>query len=111
MPQKKYTPEEFKIEASHQAKKMSFLSFADIEECDNKSKSYEFGFVDGAFLAFNHLQKKNQNESLQPITETINLPTDEEVKEWFEKTITQECSASSAIYLFRLYLKDRMTNK
>ena len=34
------------------------------------------------------------------------LPTDEEVAAWYDETILPDCSASSAIYLFRLWLKE-----
>jgi len=35
------------------------------------------------------------------------FPTDEEVAKWMEETIQNDCSASSAIYLFRLWLNER----
>lgn len=39
------------------------------------------------------------------------LPTDEEVEKWYTENITRtdgkECSASSAIYKFRLWLNER----
>lgn len=37
------------------------------------------------------------------------LPSDEETAQWFEDNIgiVNDCSASSAIYKFRLWLKDR----
>lgn len=41
------------------------------------------------------------------------LPTDEEVEEFFNLNIPvpEECSSSSAIYKFRLWLKDRIHEK
>lgn len=39
-------------------------------------------------------------------------PSDKEVEEWFELNVGEGCSASSAIYKFRLWLKDReLANK
>ncbi len=34
-------------------------------------------------------------------------PSDKEVESWFETNVGENCSASSAIYKFRLWLKDR----
>jgi len=41
------------------------------------------------------------------------LPTDSEVEKWYDMNISEmdECSASSAIYKFRLYLKERFEQK
>lgn len=39
--------------------------------------------------------------------EINNLPTDEETQKWFDENIAKDCSASSAIYKFRLWLKER----
>jgi hypothetical protein len=39
-----------------------------------------------------------------------NLPTDEETQKWFDENIAKDCSASSAIYKFRLWLKERQKN-
>jgi hypothetical protein len=39
------------------------------------------------------------------------LPNDFEVKKWFEENINEKCSASSAIYKFRLWLEDIFTGK
>lgn len=41
------------------------------------------------------------------------LPTDKETEKWFEEKIgiKNECSASSAIYKFRLWLNDRSDGK
>ena len=36
-----------------------------------------------------------------------NLPTDDETQKWFDENIAKDCSASSAIYKFRLWLKER----
>ena len=36
------------------------------------------------------------------------LPTDEEVGNWFTENIDMGCSASSGIYKFRLWLKERL---
>ena len=38
-------------------------------------------------------------------------PTDKEVEKWFEENIGEDCSSSSAIYKFRLWLKDREINR
>ena len=38
------------------------------------------------------------------------LPTDKEVEIWFSNNIDDNCSASSAIYKYRLWLKDRNNN-
>jgi len=35
-------------------------------------------------------------------------PTDEEVGDWYDENIIKGCSASSAIYKFRLFLKERI---
>lgn len=35
----------------------------------------------------------------------IKLPADDAVQNWFEENIDKECSASSAIYKFRLWLR------
>jgi len=42
-------------------------------------------------------------------TVKIILPTDKEVEQWFDKNIDGD-SASSAIYKFRLWLKDRVSS-
>jgi len=34
------------------------------------------------------------------------LPTDKEVEEWFVENIDEGCSASSAVYKFRLWLQE-----
>jgi len=36
------------------------------------------------------------------------LPNDSETEEWFDININDDCSASSAIYKFRLWLADRL---
>lgn len=39
----------------------------------------------------------------------IKLPADDAVQNWFEENIDKECSASSAIYKFRLWLRSLQT--
>jgi hypothetical protein len=41
------------------------------------------------------------------------IPTDEESEKWYEENIgiNNDCSASSAIYKFRLWLRDRLKYK
>jgi len=36
------------------------------------------------------------------------LPNDSETEEWFDENVDKNCSASSAIYKFRLWLADRL---
>jgi hypothetical protein len=40
----------------------------------------------------------------------VRLPNDEEVKDWYSGNIDADCSASSAIYKFRLWLKSLPSN-
>lgn len=53
-------------------------------------------------IAFGKAWDKSRDVTLKQI-----LPTDIEVNDWFEYNIDSECSASSAIYKFRLWLKQR----
>lgn len=39
------------------------------------------------------------------------LPNDDEVSKWFNLWISKGCSASSGIYKFRSWLKERLTTK
>jgi hypothetical protein len=52
-------------------------------------------------------QLKSVSESIKPQTSSAGHPTDKEVEAWFKENITEDCSASSAIYKFRIWLKDR----
>lgn len=47
----------------------------------------------------------NMSEKKYPIGGYALLPADDAVQNWFEENIDKECSASSAIYKFRLWLK------
>ncbi len=38
------------------------------------------------------------------------IPTDKEAEKWFNENIDKKCSASSGIYKFRLFLKNRIKN-
>lgn len=46
----------------------------------------------------------NEDDKFKSIT---SLPTDAQVKDWFDENIEKDCSASSAIYKFRIWLKQR----
>lgn len=52
------------------------------------------------------------NVNLNRINTFSLLPNDKEVDQWFEENIgtVNDCSASSAIYKFRLWLKEREEN-
>lgn len=39
------------------------------------------------------------------------LPTDQETCDWYNDNIDKDCSASSAVYKFRLWLVERSKNK
>ncbi len=43
------------------------------------------------------------------VSDAVELPTDSESEKWFEENIgiVNNCSASSAIYKFRLWLRER----
>ncbi len=41
----------------------------------------------------------------------IELPSDEDVEKWYIDNIDKDCSASSAIYKFRLWLKHKNIEK
>lgn len=70
------------------------------------SKNYEQRLIIcGAFCAA-ELDRINKVE--YPITKKVPVPTDEEVNEWFNLNIgNYPCSASSAIYKFRVWLNER----
>lgn len=44
----------------------------------------------------------------QTYTTTSILPSDEECEKWYDENIDKDCSASSGIYKFRLWLKERL---
>lgn len=52
-------------------------------------------------------QLQSVANSIGPKTSPAGQPTDKEVETWFKENITDDCSASSAIYKFRIWLKDR----
>jgi len=47
-------------------------------------------------------------ESEGVFKELKELPTDEEVFDWYQSNIEEDCSASSAIYLFREWMQKRL---
>lgn len=73
-------------------------------ESDAIIDAYEW-YID---MNFSDEAKFQKEISLQVNNELV-LPTDQEVKKWFEENIgiKNSCSASSAIYKFRLWIKDR----
>lgn len=52
-------------------------------------------------------QLQSVSDSIQPKSSPPNQPTDKEVETWFKENITDDCSVSSALYKFRIWLKDR----
>ena len=50
---------------------------------------------------------KNLQERIEIIRSQISLPHDDECEKWFNENIDKDCSASSAVYKFRLWLKER----
>lgn len=61
------------------------------------------GFIDG----YNQAIKDNAKQYTDKRKLADILPTDEEVGKWFDENIATGCSASSGIYKFRLWLRDR----
>lgn len=52
-------------------------------------------------------QLQSVSNSIKTKGSAANQPTDKEVEQWFKDNISEDCSASSAIYKFRIWLKDR----
>ncbi len=65
---------------------------------DMKRKIFKDGFMAG--------QASKEHEKMELI-EKLMPPTDKETEEWFELWIGTGCSASSGIYKFRNWLKER----
>lgn len=58
------------------------------------------------------LKEQNEKFAIDPLikgSDAVELPTDSESEKWFEENIgiVNNCSASSAIYKFRLWLRER----
>jgi hypothetical protein len=92
-----------------------------IENCVNSlMESTESGFSSGYVSDWAEWAKRMKSviNIITPQLESIanNLssketpslhPSDKEVETWFTENVEEDCSASSAIYKFRLWLKDR----
>lgn len=100
---------------------MSHLSKQIINNCiSSLSKSTDAGFHSGDVEDFSDWAIRMRNTinnvvpQLQSISNSIQVertpslhPSDKEVETWFADNIADGCSASSAIFKFRLWLKDR----
>lgn len=91
-----------------------------IDCLDKLKKSTDAGFSSGFLDDFRDWASKMRSAinysvpTIRTIVEGVDTdkspvlhPTDREVEKWFEENIGEECSASTAIYKFRLWLKDR----
>lgn len=60
-------------------------------------------------VPFRHTQIVEKDNAIKAMKQhaTNVLPSDKETETWFDENIAEGCSASSAIYKFRLWLKER----
>lgn len=92
-----------------------------IENCSRSlKKSTDSGFSSGYLDDWSEWAKRMRNvinvvlPQLESVSNNLSAtntpplhPTDKEVETWFTENIGEGCSASSAVYKFRLWLKDR----
>jgi len=72
-----------------------------VQECPKDESGMVLTLHDAELLAYEYARRLIEHK-------TINiLPIDDEVVKWYTENIDKDCSASSAIYKFRLFLKDR----
>jgi excinuclease UvrABC ATPase subunit len=75
--------------------------------CNGRGENEIFGHDD--YLNTQTTQLQKEVISLIKKHARWSLPTDSEVGEWYDLNIDSETSASSAIYKFRLWLKEQLT--